>query len=163
MIKLFLTDLDGVLSDGCYFVFSQRDETCKQFHTRDFHGLKLLEDNGVQVGVITSSESSVTEKQFKRTLSDPICLVGIKDKVDTVNTQFIIPGHVKWDEIAFVGDDVMDLPLLERVGVAACPADAEIEVVDFIVEKKDGFLLEKNGGRACVREFINLILRFYDR
>ncbi len=162
MIKLFLTDLDGVLTNGCYFVFSQREEMCKQFHTRDFHGLKLLEDKGVRVGVITSSDTSITEKQFKRTLSHPVCLIGIKDKIDAVNTHFIIPGHVKWDEIAYIGDDLADLPLLKKVGLSACPADAEITVSDFIIEKDDGFLLERNGGRACVREFIDLILKFYD-
>lgn len=162
MIKLFLTDLDGVLTDGCYSVFSQRNEICKQFHTRDFHGLKLLEDKGMQIGVITRSETSITEKQFKRTLSNPVCLTGVKDKVDAVNTYFVAPGYVKWDEIAYIGDDVMDLPLLKKVGIAACPADAEMEVSDFMIEKNDGFLLERTGGRACVREFIDLVLKFYD-
>jgi len=159
-IKLFLCDLDGVLTDGCYSVFSEEGQISKRFHTRDFHGMSLLERSGVTVGVVTSSRSSITEKQFNQALHRPVCLVGVQDKVKEVEERFITTGEFKWIDIAYIGDDVMDIPLLKKVGVAACPCDAEQDVVDVIKMIDDGYVMTRKGGQSCVREFVNMILQF---
>ena len=140
MIKVFLCDLDGVLTDGCYYRFEQRqgDQEIfgKKFNTRDWHGLMKLSEMGVELGVITSSRSSIISQQI-RNLSFAVTLrKGIVDKKQEVE-KFYISRGINWSEIAYVGDDDNDIPLLKAVGIAACPADAEREVLSMVSNRLD--------------------------
>jgi YrbI family 3-deoxy-D-manno-octulosonate 8-phosphate phosphatase len=161
MIRLFLTDLDGCLTDGTYIVY-QNGERAHTFHTRDWFGLKIFASEH-EVAIVTGDHSSSVEMQLKR-LNYHIGLnQRIKNKLDFIANRYIHPhGLYQWDEVAFIGDDVNDLDLLNKVGLAACPRDA-VESVRVLIEyrqqhNRDGIVLESCGGKGCVREFIDIIL-----
>lgn len=157
MINLFLCDIDGCLTDGRYLVYRDGDmvREARSFHTRDFHGLQLAHERGMMIAVVTASSNVVVE-QFKRAAPYATVHCDVRNKLAFVESVY---GKLyDWNETAFIGDDVLDVELLVRVGVAACPADAEEFVRNTVSYRKDGFVLSRNGGHGCVREFINLLL-----
>lgn len=161
MIKLFLTDLDGTLTDGTYFIFSDPKNVGKRFYTRDFWGMRILHERGVEAGIVTLSTDEIIQNQLDRlkNVMDITLFPRCVNKYDTIKKHYIDSGKFLWRDIAFIGDDVNDLELLNIVGVAACPKDAEPEVIDLINKRQlDGFVMSKAGGNGCVREFINLLI-----
>jgi 3-deoxy-D-manno-octulosonate 8-phosphate phosphatase KdsC-like HAD superfamily phosphatase len=169
VIKLLLTDLDGVLTDGYYHI-NESGEISKSFHTCDFAGLMLVRNAGIQVGILTSAEDHVITEKMKRVkwAGDIHLHVHVNRKRDFVEEYYIccVSGPlfrapqmpITWEEIAYIGDDVNDMELLSVVGVAACPADADPVVREVVANRKDGFILERNGGKKVVREFCDLVL-----
>lgn len=156
-IKYFLTDLDGTLTDGTYMVFAENNDVAKRFHTRDFHGFTSLNNAGVKVGIITGARSDITRKQVERSAPFAYYATGIKDKVDEIERHILSPS-VKWENIAYIGDDEYDIGPISKVGLAACPADAD-EEVKAMIEVYGGTIMTRDGGRGCVREFINMVLK----
>ena len=169
MIKLFLCDLDGTLTDGGYCVSSLPDMPVdyysRQFNTRDFVGIKLLHDAGIRVAVLTGAKES-SPNQFKRAAPYMGVFAGVRDKHEFVKSTFIdttsagnLAPHpnLSWDEIAFIGDEINDYTLLKYVGVAGCPADSSDEVLELIRDRSDGYVMSRVGGHACVREFTDII------
>lgn len=170
MIKLFLVDVDATLTDGNYLV-AEDGSLSKNFFSRDFHGMYLLNEVGVEVAIITTSRDHVIKRQCSRSAEYITILTDVHDKLSTV-TKLIRPvGKEKlirpnllwdegflWDEVSYIGDDVIDLHLLDMVGLAACPANAHDAVKSLIYERKDGIVLSKNGGCGCVREFADMVL-----
>lgn len=157
MIKLLLTDLDGCLTDGGYYVSSSPNSPIfKKINTRDFHGMSLLyRDFNIKSTIVTRSGSGseiIKGKNFVSIINK--CM----DKKKAIDDAYVKPKIHSWEEIAFIGDDENDLELLKSVGLAACPADAEDIVKDAVLSRLDGFVLSRKGGDACVREFINLII-----
>ncbi len=165
MIKLFLTDVDGCLTDGVYQM-TEEGRVAKNFYSRDFHGLFLLHESGVKIAAITTSKDFVIIKQCERAAKYVKLYTGVKDKVkifqdeickDYSNISLRIP------EIAFMGDDIVDLPLLKLLGreggLPTCPADAGYEVLEYVRhEAENGYVSEYSGGRGCVREVVDFIL-----
>lgn len=150
-IKLLLLDVDGVLTDGRITYNSDGTET-KAFDVKDGHGLKMLQRAGIKVGIITGRKSSVVEHRAQE-LGINILYQGALDKL--VPFQEILEKHsVKEDEIAYVGDDIVDLPILQRVGFSATVADAIPEV-----KERVDYIAERAGGKAAVREICDLILK----
>ena len=150
-IRLFLTDVDGTLTDsGMYY--SERGDELKKFNTRDGKGLQLLRAAGIRVGIITGENRTLVQRRADK-LGLDYCYLGIADKVAVVQ-QLIDELGLDWSEVAFIGDDVNDTALLERVGFSAVPADAVLrnrEVADFVCARK--------GGEGCVREVAEQLLR----
>lgn len=150
-IKLLLLDVDGVLTDGRITYNSDGTET-KSFDVKDGHGLKMLQRAGISVGIITGRKSSIVEHRAQE-LGINILYQGALDKL--VPFQEILEKHsVKADEIAYVGDDIVDLPILQRVGFSATVADALPEV-----KERVDYIAERAGGKAAVREICDLILK----
>lgn len=160
MIKVFLTDLDGTLTNGCYYTFSDMPGISKKFNTIDFHGMMLLADKGVRIGIITLSQGKVISKQVERIREIyPIDLwVNVTNKWDLVNNEYVC-DDVTWEQIAYIGDDVNDIPLLESVGMAACPMNAQPAVHNVIDTRLDGFMMTRNGGDGCVRQFADQVAK----
>lgn len=169
MIDLFVTDLDGCLTDGLYVV-DRLGRVSKTFYTRDFHGIDKIIDSGVYVVILTSSDSDcdrhkITEfidKKFKGNNDYPgpakiRFFQNITNKKQFIE-EFISRSSISWDNIAYIGDDEIDIELLTSVGIAACPLDAEPCVIDVVSNLPGGIVLNKPGGKGCVREFINVIL-----
>jgi len=164
MIKLFLTDMDGVLTDGGYYVTSVYTEPMEQFlrkfNTRDFVGINMLHEAGIQVGVLTGS-SQCSDQQFERSAPYMDVFAGVQDKYEFVRSTFVENSseRLEWDEIAYIGDEINDAKLLEAVGLAACPNDAVYEVKRIIESKNfcEGFVLDRKGGDTCLREFVDII------
>ena len=165
MIKLAVIDVDGVLSDGGYYVPSHtRIETgvpnnfyLRKLNTKDFVGMKLIHDAGVRCIIVSGSREPCI--QHINYLNPYITVAdNVQDKYDWVET-FIkhSKGMYSWEEISAIGDEINDAKLLENVGMAACPSDAVPEIIDIVSNRKDGFVMSKKGGDGCVREFTDLI------
>jgi 3-deoxy-D-manno-octulosonate 8-phosphate phosphatase (KDO 8-P phosphatase) len=150
-IRLFLVDVDGVLTDGG-IVYDGEGREIKRFHVRDGHGIKMLQRAGVEVGIVTGRTSEVVAVRA-RELGISIVLQGVGDKVaawrEILADKGIPPG-----ETAYVGDDIVDVPLMRRVGFAAAVADAE----SYVREAAD-FVSGRAGGQGAVREIIEFVLR----
>jgi len=148
-IKLFLCDVDGILTDSSIFIGLDRE--FKRFHIRDGLGLMFLREHGIKVGWVSNRPSLATTLRAKELKID--FLEQAKgNKVHAVENILARTGF-KWEEVCYMGDDVVDLGVLKRVGVAATVADAidEAKAVCHYVTKADG-------GRGGVREVVELIL-----
>jgi len=149
-LKLFATDVDGVLTDaGMYY--GESGEELKKFHTRDGMGLKLLQAEGVITAIITMENTKIVERRGMK-LGIPEVFQGVKDKVEVLfnlSEKYGIP----LEQMAYIGDDVNDVEALKAVGYAAAPADC-VEQVRRIVH----YVCKKKGGEGVVREVIDRIL-----
>lgn len=150
-IKLLLLDVDGVLTDGRITYNSDGTET-KSFDVKDGHGLKMLQRAGINVGIITGRKSSVVERRAQE-LGINILYQGALDKLAPFQ-EILKKYSVREDEIAYVGVDIVDLPILQRVGFSATVADALPEV-----KARVDYITERAGGKAAVREICDLILK----
>ena len=150
-IDLLLLDVDGVLTDGS-ITYSDSGEQIKSFNSRDGLGLKLLMDAGIGVGIITARKSKALEYRCKN-LGITLLFSGIQNKssaLDTITAQTGITA----EKIAFVGDDLIDLPVMKRVGVSFCVADAAQDVKDH-----SDSITHQKGGHGAVREICERILK----
>lgn len=148
-VRLVLLDVDGVLTDGRLY-YGPDGEALKAFDVKDGHGIVLLREH-VALGVISGRPGKASEARLRELRFEHL-VFGERDKL----AGYARLAHlgVPDDEVAYMGDDVNDLPLLARVGLSACPADARPEVraaVDFVARSP--------GGRGAVRELCDLILR----
>jgi YrbI family 3-deoxy-D-manno-octulosonate 8-phosphate phosphatase len=150
-IKIFLSDVDGVLTDGGMYYTENGDEF-KKYSVYDGMGFQLLQKTGVKVGIVTTED-----KQMNRRRSNKLGLDydfhGVKDKLQLIK-DLCKQENIFLENIAYIGDDVNCFDLLSNVGVAACPKNAmkKIKSIPNIIQ------LRKNGGEGVVREFIELIL-----
>jgi 3-deoxy-D-manno-octulosonate 8-phosphate phosphatase (KDO 8-P phosphatase) len=149
-IKLVLFDVDGVLTDGRLYL-DNRGEEYKAFNSRDGHGLKMLQRNGVEVGIITGRTSQIVEHRT-RELGIKHVRQGCADKFPAYE-QMIVELGLKHDQVAFVGDDVVDLPIMLRVGLAVCPQDGS-----FLVKRHSHWVTPSDGGRGCARDVCELLM-----
>jgi len=150
-IKLLILDVDGVLTDGSIILDSE-DNEIKAFHVRDGHGIKMLTKAGIQVAIITGRHSKVVERRAHE--------LGITEVYQRCHIKTVAYEHllekigISDAETAYVGDDVVDIPLFKKVGLSVAVSDASEYV------KKEAMLITKNrGGRGAVREVCELILK----
>ena len=150
-IKLLLLDVDGVLTDG-RITYSNDGGESKSFDVKDGHGLKLVQRAGIKVGIITGRQSAVVARRAEE-LGIDLLYQGIKDKRVPFNE---ILGNLNLlpEEVAYVGDDIVDLPVMRQVGFAATVADALDDVKPFA-----HMISKRNGGRGAVREICDFILK----
>ncbi len=149
-VRLLLLDVDGVLTDGSLNYTNNGDEI-KSFNSQDGFGLRILQDAGVEVGVITARKSHIVERRG-RELGMRYVYQGSSDKLAAFR-DISEQSHLKPFEIAYMGDDWLDLVLLNRVGFAISPANGVDEV-----KQVAHFITQKSGGAGAVREVCDLIL-----
>lgn len=152
-IKLFITDVDGTLTDGGMY-YSENGDELKKFNTRDGMGLQLLQKQGIKVGIVTSENTQMVERRAAKLKVDYL-RQGKRDGGKLVVVQDICKEiNITMQEVAYIGDDVNCKDLLMSVGLAACPADAmdEIKAIPNIR------IMTKKGGEGCVREFVNTLI-----
>jgi len=152
-IKLFLTDVDGVLTDaGMYY--SENGDELKKFNTHDGMGLQLIREKGIKTGIITSENTKMVERRFKKLKLD-FLYQGKREggKLASVNEICKAEG-ISLSQVAYIGDDINCFELLSSVGLAACPANA----LDAIKNIPGIIQMKKKGGEGCVREFVEMIL-----
>ncbi len=153
-IKLFLTDVDGVLTDaGMYY--SESGEELKKFNTHDGKGMELLRTAGLKTGIITSENTKIVERRAKKLKVDFLSQGRHGQGKLSVAKDFCEQAGVSLSETAYIGDDINCLNLLSEVGMAACPANA----LSTIQQIPNILLLERKGGEGAVREFAEYILR----
>lgn len=150
-IKLLILDVDGVLTDGKLF-FDDQGREYKSFHARDGHGIKLLRRTGVEVAVISGRKSKSVELRM-RSLGIEYLYQGHEDKIGAFN-EIMDSLSVEADQTAYVGDDLLDLPVMSRVGLSVAVNDANFAVKDFA-----DWCTELSGGCGAVREVCDLIMR----
>lgn len=153
-VKLFLTDVDGTLTDaGMYY--SERGDELKKFNTRDGMGLQLLREAGIKTGIITSENTKIVENRARKLKVD-FLRQSQRDGGKVAAAEEICKElGITLGEVAYIGDDINCFDLLSQVGIAACPNDASERV-----KSVPGIsIMKKKGGEGCVREFISAILR----
>jgi len=154
-IKLLILDVDGVLTDG-KILYNDRGEEIKAFNVKDGHGLKLLMRSGTEVALITGRESKVVLHRA-RDLGIKHVYQRATNKIDVYEK--ILRGKKLEDKhVGFIGDDLVDIPVLRRVGFSATVWDAipEVkEIVDYVASKK--------GGDGAVREICELLLKVQNK
>ncbi|MBC8208762.1 MAG: 3-deoxy-D-manno-octulosonate 8-phosphate phosphatase [Desulfobulbaceae bacterium] len=150
-IKLLLLDVDGVLTDGT-LLYSNNGQESKAFHTQDGFGLRLLHEAGIETGIITARTSETVSRRATE-LGIHHLHLGIRNKLDAFREISKQTGHKPF-EIAYMGDDWLDLTLLTRVGLAVSPANGVVEVQDVC-----HYTTSLSGGQGAVREVCALLLR----
>jgi YrbI family 3-deoxy-D-manno-octulosonate 8-phosphate phosphatase len=154
-IELILSDVDGVLTDGGV-IFDNKGIEIKRFHIRDGSGIKLWQRAGGRVGLITGRTSHIVEIRAAELGIDTV-RQGTEDKLGAVH-EIVASLKLRLEQVCYVGDDLPDLPVLRRVGLAAVVADAAEEV------RKTAHLVTKaRGGEGAIREIIETILKQQQR
>jgi YrbI family 3-deoxy-D-manno-octulosonate 8-phosphate phosphatase len=149
-IRLFATDVDGVLTDAGMYYAESGDEW-KKFNTRDGMGIKLLQRAGIVTAIVTQERTKLVARRAEK-LAIPELHQGVMDKLSLIREMATRHG-LTLSQVAYIGDDINDLEALKAVGFSATPADGMPQVaaaVDYICQKK--------GGEGAVREIIEMIL-----
>ena len=152
-IKLFLTDVDGVLTDGGMYYGENGDEF-KKFNTRDGMGFELLRKAGIKTGIITSENTKIVERRSAKLKVDYLYQGKREGGKLAAAKEICEKENITLKEVAYIGDDINCRDLLMAVGIAACPSDAMNEVKNIESIK----ILSTKGGEGAVREFIELLL-----
>ena len=150
-IKMVLTDVDGVLTDGGMY-YTKIGDVMKKFHTRDGMGVTLLRKNSIPT-IIVTKEKTVTVLKWAERMKIMKTYDNVKEKesiIEIINKEF----KIKAEEIAYIGDDINDIKLLQRVGFSATPNDG----ID-AVKKECDYICKKNVGEGAFREIADLILK----
>ena len=153
-IKLILLDVDGVLTDGAVVIYGDGTET-KRFHIRDGIALVWAQRAGITVGLLSARHSPTTAQRAAQ-LGITLIYQGVTSKLATYD-QIVGDMVLADDQVAYMGDDIVDLAVLARVGLSGAPGDA----VDEVRSRVD-FVSTKPGGGGAVRELVELILRAQD-
>jgi 3-deoxy-D-manno-octulosonate 8-phosphate phosphatase (KDO 8-P phosphatase) len=149
-IKLVIFDVDGVLTDGSLY-FGDDGQEYKAFNSRDGHGMKMLQYSGVEIGIITGRTSDVVRHRMQN-LGVEHVYQGKQEKLpafEELRTKLGLQAH----QIAYVGDDVVDLPIMRRVGLAIAVNDAHS-----LVKQHAHWLSPSPGGRGAAREVCEMIM-----
>jgi len=158
-IKVFLSDVDGVLTDAGMYYTENGDEF-KKFNTHDGMGFNLIQQLGVKIGLITTENTKIVERRAAKLKMDYLYQgKGFGGKLSAA-LDICTKENISIKEIAYIGDDVNCIELLQAVGLAACPANAtnKVKAISGIIH------LTKNGGEGAAREFIDMIIdnKFYE-
>ena len=149
-IRLFATDVDGVLTDaGMYY--SESGDEWKKFNTRDGMGIKLLQRAGIITAIVTQERTKLVARRAEK-LAIPELHQGAMDKL-TVIREMAARHGLSLKQVAYIGDDVNDLEALKAVGFSASPADGLPDIVAAV-----DYVCQKKGGEGAVREIIEMIL-----
>ena len=149
-IKMVLLDVDGVMTDGSIYI-NQDGEFFKSFNVKDGLAIELLRSHGVLVGVISGKASSALDTRCQQLGFDEI-ITGCKNKLPAL-INICSKYEITSDQIAFLGDDVLDIPIFEKVGLAVAPIDAHSLAID-----SADWVSSLEGGKGMVREFVDLLL-----
>ena len=153
-IKLFLTDVDGVLTDAGMYYTENGDEL-KKFNTRDGMAFELLRKFGIKIGIITSEKTKIVEARANKLKTDYL-YQGVLDKLSIVK-EICDKENISLSNVAFIGDDINDELALENVGFPLCPQDANTKIKNIHNIK----ILNTKGGDGVVREAVDYLLSRY--
>lgn len=150
-IKLIILDNDGVLTDG-KIIYDNNKLESKNFNAKDGLGIKLLQFSDIKLAIITGRNSNVVEKRCDD-LQIKLLFQGVRNKMKKT-IELLKELNLSWENVAYLGDDWNDFPVMEKCNISAVPADA----FDDIRSRVD-LVTKRNGGEGAVREFIELILK----
>lgn len=150
-VKMLLLDVDGVMTDGG-IIYDDRGDEIKKFHVKDGLGIRMLILSGIQIGIVTGRSSPALNHRCSN-LGITIVFDGVKKKA-VVLDEIIRSQAVSPDQIAFVGDDLPDLPLMRRVGLGIAVANAHPSVI-----REAHMVTIAKGGNGAVREVCDAVLK----
>ena len=150
-IKLLVLDVDGTMTDGGVYITDQGNQF-KKFNARDGLGIKEVMKIGIEVGIISHSLASEMVDTRANMLGIRYFYIGQQEKMEVLQ-EWVEEMGIDYDHVAYIGDDINDLEIMKKVGVAACPADS-VEKIKSISK----IVLKKKGGEGAVREFIDQYL-----
>lgn len=150
-IKLMAFDVDGVFTDGS-LTFGEDGKEYKTFNAKDGQGIVCVEKAGIITVIITARENGTVAHRAKN-LGITEFHQGIKYKLPILE-EIMKKYNLKYENVSYMGDDLPDICILEKVGLACCPADAVDEVKNIC-----NFVSSKNGGRGAIRELCDIVLR----
>lgn len=152
-IKLFITDIDGTLTDGGMY-YSENGDELKKFNTRDGMGLQMLREVGIKTAIITSENRKLNQHRAEKLKVDFLSQGKVNGGKVAIAEKIANELNISMQEVAYIGDDVNCIDLLRIVGLAACPADAceKVKSLPGIA------IMKRKGGEGCVREFCEYII-----
>jgi 3-deoxy-D-manno-octulosonate 8-phosphate phosphatase (KDO 8-P phosphatase) len=150
-VRMIVFDVDGVLTDGSLF-YGDHGEEYKAFNSRDGHGIKMLRASGVATGIITGRTSQVVLHRA-RNLGIAHIFQGAEDKLEAFD-KLLLSVNLEPGQIAYMGDDLVDLPVINRCGLAITVPDAPTEV-----KTRCQVITQASAGRGAAREACELIMR----
>jgi len=150
-LKLLLADVDGVMTDGTVLLLPDGSEA-KAFHVRDGLAVALAHRAGLRTGVLSGRSSPLVARRASE-LGMAVVRQGVVDKGEALR-EILRAESLRPEQVAYIGDDVNDLPVLTEVGLSAAPADAPLEVRLAAL-----MVTEARGGHGCLRELVEAILR----
>lgn len=153
-IKWFFCDIDGTLTDGCVY-YSPEGELLKKFSLRDGTGFFLLKQVGIKTGFITTECSPIVEQRAKKLKIDKY-IYGTNHKIESIQKFMKVEG-LTFDEIAFIGDELNDVKLLQACGLAFAVGDANHRVKEVA-----DIVCEHSGGQGAFREAVEMLLEMKD-
>ena len=148
--KLILTDIDGVWTDGGMY-YDQTGNEWKRFHTYDGAGITLAHEHGILVGIITGEDTEIVARRAKKLKVDYL-FQGAKNKLEIAKILCQQLG-IGLEEVAYIGDDIADIPLLAAVGISGAPPNAITEVRQLV-----SYVTSVTGGEGAFLDFVNHIL-----
>ncbi|WP_413699820.1 3-deoxy-manno-octulosonate-8-phosphatase KdsC [Psychromonas sp. KJ10-10] len=154
-IRLLICDVDGVFSDGRIYL-GNRGEELKAFHTKDGFGMKAIMQAGIEIAIITGRQSNIVENRMKA-LGVTYIKQGIEDKL-SVYHQLLKELNLSSEQVAYIGDDVVDLPVMQNCGLGIAVNDAHP-----LVLKGADLITYTRGGFGAVREICDLFLQCHNR
>lgn len=149
-IKLIATDCDGVLTDGGLY-YTEDGIEFKKFNVLDGMGFVLLKEYGVKTAIITGENNKLVENRAKRIQVDYL-FMGTKDKIGVL-TKICNELEIDLSEAVYIGDDIIDIPAIEKSGVGVVPSGA----LDYVQAKAD-YITKRTGGNGCFREIADMII-----
>lgn len=152
--KLLLLDVDGVMTDGGMYYTEQGDQM-KKFNAKDGLALRRLQKQGYRVAFVSSSTNVNIIQNRADTLFVPRVYAGMGKKIEVVES-WLEEWGIRYEQVAYIGDDLNDIDVIRKVGISACPADATQRIKDAV-----DVVLQKKGGEACVRELVENVLGIY--
>ena len=151
-IKLVIFDVDGVLTDGSLF-FDNQGQEYKAFNSQDGHGIRLLLENGIEIALITGRTSNLVKARAENLRLNPdLIYQGYRDKIPAFK-DLLEKTNFSPEQIAYVGDDVIDLPIMSQVGFSIAVGDAH-----WFVKDNADWITEQVGGKGAAREVCELLL-----
>ena len=149
-IKIVISDVDGVLTDGGVY-YSEKGESLKKFNVKDGMGVELLHNKNIKVILLTRENSKIVQMRGEKINADKIIL-GIKNKFDELE-KLKQEFNVNSKEIGYIGDDLNDLEIMSSVGFAGTPFDGHEKI-----KEVSDYICEKRGGHGAFREFAEIII-----
>lgn len=151
-IKLIIFDIDGVLTDGSLY-FDNQGQEYKAFNSLDGHGIRLLLENDVEIALITGRTSELVLARAKNLrLNSDLIYQGYRDKIPAFNHLLEVTDFSR-EQIAYVGDDVVDLPIMSQVGLSIAVSDAH-----WFVKEHADWITQQPGGKGAARDVCEFIL-----
>lgn len=148
--RIILTDIDGVWTDGGMY-YDQTGNEWKRFHTYDSAGVLFAHKLGIPVGIVTGEETEIVRRRAEKLKVDYL-FQGVQDKVSVIE-ELIASLGISWEEVAYIGDDLNDLRVLDEAGFSGAPANAPSYIKNFA-----SLVTQAKGGEGAFREFVETIL-----